>query len=229
LRAHERRAARLALAKSQLEAGLNQAQLEVLRARLNPHFLFNSLQNISVMAREDARVASRMLTRLGDLLRSVLRQDSRPEITLGEEIELTESYVALEQMRFGNRLSVAFTVGSGARAALVPCFLLQPLVENAIVHGLRGVRQNGEITVSAATEGDELVLTVADNGIGPPPADAADVKLGVGLAATRGRLAKMYPDRHTFSMERPPEGGARVRITIPLRFGAVEDRDDDEG
>ena len=96
----ERRAASLALEKSQLEAGRNKAQIEVLRARLNPHFLFNSLQNISVMNRQDPQTASRMLTRLGDLLRAVLRQDSQAESTLREEIELTRAYVALEQMRF---------------------------------------------------------------------------------------------------------------------------------
>ena len=150
LREQERRAARLALEKSQLEAGLNQAQLEVLRARLNPHFLFNSLQNISVMTGQDPQTASRMLTRLGDLLRAVLRQDSQPETTLREEIALTRSYVALEQMRFGDRLNVGFEIAPDAQEALVPCFLLQPLIENAVVHGLRGVRKTGVITVSAA-------------------------------------------------------------------------------
>ncbi|MFB3906259.1 MAG: sensor histidine kinase [Acidobacteriota bacterium] len=104
LREQERTTARLALEKTQLEACLNEVQLEVLRARLNPHFLFNALQNISVMTRQDPQTASRMLARLGDLLRAVLRRDSQPESTLQEEIELTRAYVALEQMRFGDRL-----------------------------------------------------------------------------------------------------------------------------
>lgn len=224
LREQERKAARLALEKSQLEAGLNQAQLEVLRARLNPHFLFNSLQNISVMTKEDPQVASQMLTRLGDLLRMVLRQDSQPETTLREEIALTQSYVALEQMRFGDRLKVGFEIDPDVQEALVPCFLLQPLIENAVIHGLRGVRKNGVIKVSAVAEEGILVLTVTDNGIGPPEQAGAEFKVGVGLGSTCERLARMYPERHTFSIGRPPQGGAEVRITVPLRSADGEDR-----
>ncbi len=224
LREQERRAARLALEKAQLEAGLNQAQLEVVRARLNPHFLFNSLHNISVMTREDPQTASRMLTRLGDLLRAVLRQDSRPESTLREEIALTRAYVALEQMRFGDRLHVGFEVAPEAQEALVPSFLLQPLIENAVVHGLRGSGKTGVITVSACPRQGELVLTVADNGIGPPAQDGAELKVGVGLGSTRERLARMYPNHHAFTLGKQAEGGAEVRIAIPLRLAAEEDR-----
>jgi two-component system, LytTR family, sensor kinase len=224
LRDKERMAARLALEKSQLEAGLNQAQLEVLRARLNPHFLFNSLQNISVVARRDPQAASRMLTRLGDLLRAVLRNDSQPESTLQEEIELTRAYAALEQMRFGDRLHVDFEIAPDLHQAMVPCFLLQPLVENAIIHGLRGARKTGIITVSAVSQGGELVLAVTDNGIGPPAEDPAEMKLGVGLRSTCERLARLYPDRHSFSIRKPADGGAEVRIAIPLRFADLDDR-----
>ena len=103
LHQQEQRATKLELEKSQLESSLNQAQLEAIRARLNPHFLFNSLQNISVLTKHDPQTASRMLTVLGDLLRAVLRNDSEPETSLSEEIDLTRSYVALEQMRFGDR------------------------------------------------------------------------------------------------------------------------------
>jgi len=228
LRAQEQRATLLALEKSRLEAGLNQAQLDALRARLNPHFLFNSLQNISVMTGQDPQIASRMLTRLGDLLRAVLRQDSRPETTLREEIELTRTYIAIEQMRFGDRLQVGFEIAPAAEDALVPCFLLQPLVENAVVHGLRGARRTGVITVSAVVEAGVLALTVRDNGIGPPLEEGAEMKLGVGLGSTCERLAIMYPDRHTLSMRRPPAGGAEVRITIPLRFTHVADQTHDD-
>jgi two-component system LytT family sensor kinase len=222
LQEQERRAARLALEKSQLEASLNQAQLEALRARLNPHFLFNSLQNISAMTGQDPQTASRMLARLGDLLRVALRQDSRPETTLREEIELTRGYVALEQMRFGDRLEVDFGIAPAAHDALVPCFLLQPLIENAVTHGLRGTRRKGIISVSATCQEGELVLTVADNGVGLPAQDSAELKIGVGLGSTSERLARMYPDRHTFYIRRPEEGGAEVRIAIPLHF-AVND------
>jgi signal transduction histidine kinase len=222
LREQERRAARLALEKSQLEAGLNQAQLEALRAKLNPHFLFNSLQNISVMTREDPQVASRMLVRLGDVLRAVLRQDARPETTLREEVELTRSYVELEQMRFGDRLRVVFRIDGDASLALVPCFLLQPLIENAVIHGLRGAQKQGVITVSAVAEANVLVLTVTDNGVGLPQQGDGGIKLGVGLGSTCERLAKMYAGRHTFSMSRRPDGGTEVRITMPLRRAAGE-------
>jgi two-component system, LytTR family, sensor kinase len=224
LREQEQKAARLALEKSQLEAGLNQAQLEVLRARLNPHFLFNSLQNISVMTKQDPQTASRMLTRLGDLLRAVLRHDSRPESTLQEEIELTRAYVSLEQMRFGDRLNVGFEIAQEVQQAMVPCFLLQPLIENAVIHGLRGARKTGIINVSAVSQGGELVLVVTDNGIGPPAEDPAEMKIGIGLRSTCERLARMYPNCHTFSIRKPAEGGTEVRITIPLRFADYEDR-----
>lgn len=224
LQEQEQRAARLALEKSQLEASLNQAQLEVLRARLNPHFLFNSLQNISVMTRQDPQTASRMLTRLGDLLRAVLRHDSQPETTLQDEVELTRAYVALEQMRFGDRLRVDFDIAPQVQQAMVPCFLLQPLIENAVVHGLRGAQKTGIITVSAVSQAGELVLAVTDNGIGPPAGDPAEMKIGVGLRSTRERLEGMYPSRHTFSIRKPAEGGAEVRIGIPLRFAVCGDR-----
>ena len=223
LHEQEQRAARLALEKSQLEASLNQAQLEALRARLNPHFLFNSLQNISVLTKQDPQTASRMLTVLGDLLRAVLRSESRPESTLDEEIQLTRSYVALEQMRFSDRLRVTFEIADEARQAMVPCFLMQPLIENAIVHGLRGVRKTGIIAVRVAYEEGQLVITVADNGIGPPD-DANGMKIGVGLGSTCERLSRMYPEQHSFSIRKPPEGGAEVRIAIPLRLASSVDR-----
>ena len=222
LREQERKGAQLALEKAQLEAGLNQAQLEVVRARLNPHFLFNSLQNISVLTKQDPQVASRMLTRLGDLLRAVLQHDSQPETTLREEISLTQAYVALEQMRFGDRLHVKFDIAQEVQEAMVPCFLLQPLIENAIIHGLRGARQTGIITVSAMNQGSELVLTVTDNGIGLP-VEGAEMKIGIGLQSTCERLERMYSNRHTFSIRKPAEGGAEVRIKIPLRSADLED------
>ncbi len=217
LHQQEQRATRLALEKSQLESSLNQAQLEALRARLNPHFLFNSLQNISVLTKQDPHTASRMLTVLGDLLRAVLRNDSQPETSLSEEIDLTRSYVALEQMRFGDRLHVTFDIADGVQQALVPSFLMQPLLENAIIHGLRGVRKTGIIAVRAEEEENGLAITVTDNGIGPP-AEASQMKIGVGLGSTCERLTRMYPERHGFSIRRPQEGGTEVRITLPLRF-----------
>jgi two-component sensor histidine kinase len=228
LRAHERRAARLALEKAQLEAGLNQAQLEVLRAKLNPHFLFNSLQNISVLTGQNPELARQMLTRLGDLLHAVLRRDSGPESTLREELELTEAYVALEQLRFGDRLRVVFDVAADVQRALVPCFLLQPLIENAIVHGLRSVRRDGLISVSASRERAELMLCVTDNGVGLPTRSSTDLKVGVGLGSTGERLERMHPHRHAFSITSPPAGGVEVHIRLPFRVGDGMPANDDE-
>lgn len=165
-----------------------------------------------------------MLTRLGDLLRTVLRQDSQAQSTLREEIELTRAYVALEQMRFGDRLQVDFEIAGEVQQAMVPCFLLQPLIENAVNHGLRGARKTGIISVIAAGQEGELVLPVTDNGIGLPAEDPSEMKIGVGLRSTRERLARMYPDRHTFSIRKPAEGGVQVCIEIPLRFADYKDR-----
>jgi len=218
LREQERTAARLALEKSQLETGLRQAELEVLRARLNPHFLFNTLQNISVLAQQDPRTASRMLTRLGDLLRMVLRRDAVTETTLEAEMALTHAYVALQKMRFGDRLSVRFEAGPETSRAMVPTLLLQPLVENAIVHGLKGAGTGGAILVRAAGEHRELVLTIRDNGAGPPAEDLSRIRIGLGLGSTAERLERMYPGRHSLSMRRLPEGWTEVRISLPLRL-----------
>jgi two-component system LytT family sensor kinase len=217
-RDRERSTARLMLEKSQLETSLRQAELDALRMRLNPHFLFNSLQNISVLTKHDPQTASRMLTRLGDLLRASLRRATRPETTLQVEIALTEAYLSIEQMRFGDRLSSHIDLEPGTEQSLVPGFLLQPLVENAIRHGLDRVRDRGVITIRSWREAGTLVLTITDNGVGPRATPPATRGLGVGLGATCERLARMYPGQHTFSMSAVPEGGTEVRITLPLRF-----------
>ena len=126
-------------------------------------------------------------------------------------------------MRFGDRLQVTFDIADGVQQALVPSFLMQPLLENAIIHGLRGVRKTGVIDVRAAAEKGSLAITVTDNGIGPP-ADASQMKIGVGLGSTCERLTRMYAERHGFSIRRLQEGGTEVRITLPLRFaGSVRD------
>jgi two-component sensor histidine kinase len=220
IQAHEQeqRAAQLALEKSQLESSLRQAEVDAIRMRLNPHFLFNSLQNISVLAQQDSKTASQMLTRLGDLLRSALGRDSRPETTLATEIALTQAYTAVEKMRFGDRLSVLFELQPGTEQALVPSFLLQPLVENAINHGLQGLQKSGVIWIRSRRELGTLVLTVADNGVGPPAEKLSELEVGVGLSSTCERLARMYPDQHEFSIRKLPEGGTEIRIVLPLRL-----------
>ena len=126
-------------------------------------------------------------------------------------------------MRFGDRLHVDFEIAQEAQQAMVPCFLLQPLIENAIVHGLRGARKTGIITFPRSSQEGQLLLTVTDNGVGPPTEDPAGMKIGLGLGSTCERLERMYPGRHSFSIQKPPEGGAEVRISIPLRFAYDEE------
>ena len=213
----ERRAAQLALEKSEVEASLRKSELEMLRMRLNPHFLFNSLQNISALARQNPDAASQMLARLGDVLRAALRKGTGAQTTLATEIALTKAYVEVEQIRFGGRLSVLFEVDRQVDNALVPSFLLQPLVENAITHGLRGGKASGAIWVRAIAQSNQLVLTVSDNGAGPPAERLADLEMGIGLGSTCERLERMFPSRHEISMKKLTEGGTEIRIALPLQ------------
>ena len=189
-----------------------------MRMRLNPHFLFNCLQNISAMAHRDPDIASKMLARLGDLLRSAIGKKSEAEITLGEEIELTRAYAAIEQMRFQGRLSVLFEIEPELERSLIPSFLLQPLVENAVKHGLSGEHRVGMIVVRGVHQSGQLVLTVNDNGSGFPNEKFVDMQIGIGLGTTSGRLERMYPDQHSFSIRPLREGGTEVRIVLPLRW-----------
>jgi signal transduction histidine kinase len=217
----ERQAVLLALEKSELEGALRVAELETLRMRLNPHFLFNCLQNISALAGQDAKAASQMLARLGDLLRVALRSDYKHEIPLSEEVALTRAYIAIEQVRYGNRLSVLFDIAPETERVLVPNLLLQPLVENAIKHGIGGRDNTGVIWVRSALEanhqGDDLVLSVRDNGAGLPVRNAAELRLGVGLGATKERLMRMY-DRQSLAIQPLPEGGTEVRMVLPAHY-----------
>jgi sensor histidine kinase YesM len=216
LQQQKHKAVQLGLEKSLLEASLNQAQLEVLRAKLNPHFLFNSLQNISALTRQDPVVASRMLAKLGDLLRAVLRTDSGAETTVADEIGLLRHYIALEEMRFGDRLDFEIDVDRNTEAGLLPTFLLQPLVENAVIHGMRDVRHDGIIRVQVSAEGRQLRLQVSDNGMGFEK-QTKNHRIGIGLSSTRERLERMYPGEHTFTIRGAEPRGTEVLIEIPFR------------
>ena len=182
----QQRATQTALDKSELENSLSRAELETMRMRLNPHFLFNCLQNISALARREPETASRMLARLGDLLRSTIGKGAEPETSLATEINLTKAYAAIEQMRLHDRLSVLFEVEPDVEDALVPTFVLQPLVENAIKHGLREEGRIGAIWVRGKRENQSLALTVSDNGTGFINGNIANLEMGVGLGATNG-------------------------------------------
>ena len=199
---------------ARLSAQLAEAKLGALRMQLHPHFLFNSLNALGVLVREkNTADATRMLELLGDVLRQVLRGDQPHEIPLADELRFIEQYLAIEQVRFSDRLHVAFSIDDRARTALVPGFVLQPLVENAIKHGVAKRAEAGRIEIVARVVGGKLELAVRDDGVGM----AADQKEGVGLSNTRERLRTLYGDAASVTLNALPNGGTEVVLTLPLR------------
>jgi sensor histidine kinase YesM len=221
LRERERVAAVLALKTSRLEAGLARANLEALRMQINPHFLFNTLNAISVLAlKGEKHTVVRTLTLLSDLLRISL-EHSEQLVPLRDEVSFLERYLEIEQTRFRDRLSVRILVPEELLDAEVPSLVLQPLVENAIRHGIAKKPGAGRIEVSARAVGDRLELVVQDNGPGihESPERAG---MGIGMANTRARLEQLYAGEQLLELENAPEGGARVRMVLPLRLSVAE-------
>jgi hypothetical protein len=212
-----REAEQRALSAAQLQAQLAQAQLAALRMQLNPHFLFNTLQAISTLTLTQPRAAQRMLTRLGDLLRSVLDGRERQEITLAEELGFLRDYLEIEQTRFPDRLAVAFDVPPEASGALVPSFILQPLVENAIRHGIAPRAEPGRIDISVQVMDGRLALRVTNDG--PSALRLAGAPEGVGLSTTRARLFKLYGDSQELRLD-VVGGRAQATILMPHRVQA---------
>jgi signal transduction histidine kinase len=207
-----------------LEVTLRQAELETLRARLNPHFLFNSLQNISALTAEEPHTASRMISKLGDLLRVSFRREFQSEVTLETEVMLGRTYLEIEKMRFGDRLQFKIDMTPETHNALVPSLLLQPLLENAIVHGLARMEGLGEVFLTAETRDGRLILTVRDNGSGFARSLGNGTGAGVGLGSTCERLRRLYPGQHEISLVEPAGGGTEVRIAIPFRVQLASER-----
>jgi two-component system, LytTR family, sensor kinase len=206
-REREMQAARLA-------AQLAEARLGALRMQLNPHFLFNSLNAITVLVRDQKTAdASRMLELLSDVLRQVLRADTTHETTLAEEFDFLQRYLAIEQVRFSDRLRPRITVDPAIATAAVPRFILQPLVENALRHGIARRADAGVIEVSARRDRADLVLTVRDDGPGLAP--DMQSRAGVGLANTRARLAALYGDDGTMQVSNTEGGGVIVTVRLP--------------
>ncbi len=216
---HRGRVRRLEV-RERLRTALVEAQLDALQFQLRPHFLFNTLNSILPLVGKDPDRARQMVVRLGDLLRLSLRSEENPLVTLDEEIAILEKYLSIEQVRFRDRLEVSIAVDPAVSAAKVPSFLLQPLVENAIKHGLGGRAGRGRIAVTAREETGELALTVRDNGPGPRTS-TVDTTGGIGLANTRRRLEALYPGRHRLELAPAPGGGAEVRLRIPLELATL--------
>ena len=200
---------------ARLAAQLAEARLGALRMQLNPHFLFNSLNALSVLVREGSTsAASRMLEQIAEVLRQVLRSDQPQEIPLSEEITFLEQYLSIEQVRFSDRLHVLWSVEANARAGLVPSFVTQPLVENAIKHGVLKRADSGTIEIVARVVGQHLEIKVRDDGAGIKSAPRVE---GVGLSNTRERLRTLYKEQAELRLASPASGGTEATLRIPYR------------
>lgn len=196
-----------------LEAQLADARLQALRTQLQPHFLFNALNTVSVLMHEDVRSAERILIQLSVLLRRLLESGEAYEATLGEELGFLKSYLEIEQARFGERLRYAVRVPGELMDARVPSLILQPLVENALRHGLAAHARPGRIEIRAERHGDDLRLSVRDDGHG---LRAGSVER-VGLSNTRARLQLMYGAKQRFELQGAADGGVVAVIILPFR------------
>jgi LytS/YehU family sensor histidine kinase len=206
-------AARLRIAD--LESGLARAQLDALRSQLNPHFLFNVLNSIAELLHHDSAAADRMLVGLSTLLRRSLDSNAAQEITVREELELLEHYIAIEKVRMGTRLTVTLNVEAVSLDAYMPALLLQPLVENAVVHAIAKRAQPGEVRIEISRRDESLFVSVDDDGA-PTPSERAGH--GIGLANTEARLRCLYGPAYRLTLTNNQRGGKHVVVTMPLRW-----------
>ena len=209
-----------AVAVATYERQLAEARLHVLSAQLQPHFLFNALHAISALVWQDPARADRLLARLSEMLRLTLRSGTRVETTLAEEVTLLQRYAEIQEARYGDRLRVSFDVDAGVREALVPRLILQPLVENAIRHGVTRRITPGQVDVRAWEGEGRLHLTVRDDGVGLR--SDVPIREGVGLSITRARLHQLYGREQRFALTPRPEGGAVCTLSIPLRMAPAQ-------
>jgi two-component system, LytTR family, sensor kinase len=204
-----------ALRESELERQLAQARLHAISQQLHPHFLFNTLNTISAIMHENVAAADTMLTKLSDLLRLALDRSDTQEVTLEEESRALALYADIMGERFRDRLTVDVDVDPSASTALVPTLILQPLVENAIRHGVSRLPEGGTIHVQAERRNGRVRVAVADSGPGTTKTPAEIMSGGVGLSSTANRLAQLYGADHQFAAGNAAEGGFRVTIDLP--------------
>jgi signal transduction histidine kinase len=209
------------LKEAQLETRLVEARLKTLEAELHPHFLFNTLHAISTLVHRDPEAADRMISRLSDLLRLTFDRQGEGRVPLKDELEFLEKYLEIEQTRFQDRLTVRFDVDPETLDADVPHMILQPLVENAIKHGIAPRSADGLIEVRTLREGDMLRMEVRDNGPGLTGGALTALRTGVGLSNTRARLECLYGVAHRLEFT-TGHGGLAVRIDIPFQRPAPE-------
>ncbi|KRF00560.1 histidine kinase [Frateuria sp. Soil773] len=201
------------LRSTQLETQLAQAQLQALRMQLQPHFLFNTLNAISALALADPLQARLMIARLGDFLRLTLEQRHAPQVPLARELEFLDCYLGIQQVRFQDRLHTRLDIADDTLDASVPNLILQPLVENALRHGLQHKPGAGTLSISSRREGDRLRLRVDDDGLGLPPAGAPE---GIGLSNTRARLHMLFGGTAQLELTAMPDGGTRAEVRLPF-------------
>ena len=213
-----RRAARATVDRERLRAEVAEQRLIALTGQLHPHFLFNTLQGISTLIHRDPDAADEMLAKLSDLLRDLLRHRNQALVPLSDELRYARTYLEIAQLRFAERLTFDIAVDPSLDQASVPLFILQPLVENALAHGIGGRTQGGRVTVKAERDGNRLRLAVADDGAGLTT--SATRRDGIGLSNTRERLRATFGGDHEFSLQGRPDGGVIARIDIPYRLYA---------
>jgi len=206
-----------------LEHSFSEARLNALRMQLDPHFLFNALNTISSHVERDPKLTRRMIEHLGDLLRMSLESKDRQEVPLTEELALLGHYLEIQKIRFGNQLKVVMDVAPDVKYAAVPSMSIQPLVENAIRHGISRRAAGGTVTVHAEAKNGRLEIRVLDDGVGLPRGWTLESSEGLGLSITRQRIAGLHPNgASSFVVKNREEGGAAVEIALPLRLVGEE-------
>ncbi len=209
----------------ELEAQLARAELHTLRAQLHPHVLFNALHTIALLARRDSNEAIRVTVLLGNVLRSVLDSGGTDERPLREEISLIEQYLAIELVRFADRLKVVWEIEDATQDAMVPTLLLQPIVENALRHGIARSVNGGTVLVSAVRSVDDVCISVWNDG--PALPNGRVTRRGVGLCNTEERLHRLYGDAGHLAITNDPRGGVSVRVRVPWRAADVVQSSDE--
>lgn len=208
------------LRASQLEARLAQTRLQVLKMQLHPHFLFNTLNAISELVYKDPEAAEQMITNLSDLLRLSLDNVGIQEVPLQQELEFLKKYIEIEQTRFHDRLQIEMHIEADTLDATVPNMILQPLVENAIKHGIAPRSWGGRIDIETEKQNGSLLLRVTDDGVGVPDGNTETLKEGVGLSNTRARLRHLYGEAHKFELQSLKDGGLALKLEIPFKSSA---------
>ena len=223
--AYQQRYVSAVMQVQRLERNFSEARLNALRMQLDPHFLFNALNTISSQVEREPKLARTMIEHLGDLLRLSLAPQSRKEVRLMDELAFLGHYLAIQKIRFGDKLTLNISVPDDMNHAMVPSMFLQPLVENAIRHGLSPRASGGTIILSAERHGQQLHIQVIDDGVGLPANWTDGSRQGVGLSVTRERIASYADGSSRFAIYRRTEGGTEVDILLPLRiYQASHDR-----